>query len=77
MTEWTHTVTDSPWPERNGRRCRILQPPTNGRRLIYPWHGLGKGEVIIGVENDPFMPSRSWWSCALDRRHITPIEEAP
>lgn len=74
VPDWTHTVTGGPWPERHGLRCRIV-PPLDS---TYPWHGLGKREVVVLVEDDPHANETCLgverdprWSCVLDAADIT------
>ena len=59
-----------PWPERRGCTGTIAVPPASEFNR-YPVHGLGKNEVIVLLDDDPFgLPPARWWSCVVDGRHI-------
>lgn len=72
--EWPYRIVGSPWPEREGLRCRIVPrlDPT------YPWVGLGDSEVVVLVEDDPHADDLCFgtrrdprWSCVVSRSHLT------
>ena len=64
---------DCVWPERRGLTCWIVYPSNRHEARIYPFHGLGKHEVVVWIDNDPL--NGHWsrdWSCVLDRRNLAP-----
>jgi hypothetical protein len=79
LMTWTHTVTGGPWPERIGRRCRIVPPGRPAWAATYPWHGRAAYETIVLVEDDPLngpgtLYDQRDWSCAIPLAFITPID---
>lgn len=78
--EWTHIVTGGPWPERVGKRCRLVPDPGDG---IYPFGKRARDEVIILIEDDPFTDQHGvWclrhddsWSCSIGLEDIIEAKE--
>lgn len=64
VTDWPLVIVGGPWPERIGLRAREVQPKGD----YYPWHGRGRGEVVLLVENDPLSEPHDGWTCVMDRR---------
>lgn len=65
-----------PWPERVGLLGVIATPPDDYGD-IYPVHGLGRGEVIVLLDEDPFdhPPIARWWTCVLSRRSVEVVRQ--
>lgn len=55
------------WPERVGCTGTVVDGP--GR---YPWHGVGKNEVVILLDDDPLHPPQDSpaWSCVAGLRML-------
>jgi hypothetical protein len=71
VEQWTHVIEPSvPWPARIGLRCRIVTEEMDP--TVYPRHGLGKGEVIVLIEDDPLCRHEAdqRWTCVLDRTDL-------
>lgn len=69
---WTHILARSPWPERTGRRCRIVVNPGDG---IYPFDKPHRTSAVILIENDPLDPKATerGWSCVIDGADLSVI----
>lgn len=67
---WTHVLTGSPWPERKGLRCRLVDDPGTG---VYPFDKPHRTSAVILIENDPLTSGRDWWTCVVDGADLTPI----
>lgn len=67
--EGRYRVTGGPWPERIGLLARIIDPATQPRH--YPWVRLGKDDVVVLIENDPFHKFGRNWSCVMSRKHLS------
>lgn len=72
MTD-THRIVHSPWPEREGLTCTIVERPPGRAGNVYPWPGLGKNEVVIRISDDPIGAAWNGWSCVLNRRLLEPL----
>lgn len=59
-----------PWPERRGLTATVVAPPTDGS---YPQPA--EREVLVKVDDDPLLGVHSWWSCALDKKHLARIRD--
>ena len=67
-----------PWPERVGCEGVIVERPTGPEGQLYPWHGRGRDEVIVLLDDDPLLPLRTGssvrrWTCAVDRQCVEVI----
>jgi hypothetical protein len=67
---WPLVVIGGPWPERIGLRARDVTRTMNPH--IYPRHGMGRSEVVVLIEHDPFNTPDSYvgWSCVMDRSDL-------
>ncbi len=59
----------SPWPERVGCEGVIVGDPGDG---LYPFAGLGRGEVVVLLDDDPFERTHSsrGWTCVMDAKSL-------
>lgn len=85
---WTHVLTGSPWPLRKaGMRCRVVRDPNefSEKHSTYPWAGLGRDEVVVLIENDPYdshgefssSDALQGWSCVLATKWIAEARSEP
>lgn len=64
-------VVWGPWPERIGCVATVVGAPEGYRS--YPWHGLGKREVVVLLDDDPLSATKprgyggQAWTCVIDR----------
>lgn len=68
---WPYTVTGGPWPERHGRRARVIPEPVGPPR--YPWSGISNSYAVVLIENDPYDIHDSngvAYSCVLERSSL-------
>lgn len=77
---WTHVVSAGPWPERIGRRCRLVPDPGTG---VYPFDKAHRTTAVVLIEDDPhngavfsFGPSMTdeerGWTCVMDPADLSP-----
>jgi hypothetical protein len=76
MSDQRIRVVGGPWPERIGCEGRIVTHELD--RRIYPRHGMGKGETIIRLDDDPlhrcgYCDAR--WTCVIDAKDVEPVGE--
>lgn len=62
-------IIGGPWPERIGARG-FIRYPTTSEAKVYPFHGLGRDEVVVLLDDDPIDRGRSNaaqadWSCVM------------
>lgn len=62
-------VVGGPWPERIGATGHICHPTAEEAR-VYPFHGLGRDEVVVFLDDDPLRGGGEGWSFVLRRRNI-------
>ena len=68
-------VVGGPWPERIGCEGVIVSQLHDE----YPWHGLGKNEVIVLLDDDPLCDLARRlrnldYSCAIGRKDVEMID---
>lgn len=76
--EYPYRLIGNVWPERVGRRCRIVPPPSTERKALYqqhryPWWHLPHGSVVIKIEDDPLADWPGFhddWSCVVRRENL-------
>jgi len=65
-------VVGGPWPTRIGSGGFMVEPdPVEA--LIYPFNGLGRGEVVIKLDADPIwgpLGGDKRWTCVIDRADV-------
>ena len=58
---------DNPWTGRAGCEGTVVDGPD-----VYPWHGCGRNEVVVLLDDDPLGATRDkTWTCVLHRRSVT------
>lgn len=69
-----YVIVNSPWPEREGLRCRIVPK----LRDEYPWVGAGRHEAVVKIDDDPIHAARPDldvyrdWTCVLPYACLVP-----
>ncbi len=76
-------IVGGPWPERIGCEGRIVTHKLD--RKVYPRHGMGRGETIVLLDDDPIVcEPRPWhdctetrrvWSCVMSKKDVAPVGE--
>jgi hypothetical protein len=75
-------VVAGPWPERVGCYGHIVEfePTAEWPTPMYPWAGLGDGEVVIVIDDDPIgfdttimATTGGNWSCVMAAADITVV----
>jgi len=76
-------VVGGPWPERRGCHGMIVGPPDDAAARLYPFNGLGFGECVILLDDDPlagkeldperpfaYTPNYRQWSCVIHQEDL-------
>ena len=73
-----YRIVDSPWPAREGARCRIMRRPDGPEGDIYPWSGVARHERVILIQDDPLgRPGERGWSCVISLKCLVPWTGEP
>lgn len=72
----SYTIAEScVWPERRGLTAYAVTPSARDLKR-YPFHGLGRDEVVIWIDDDPLTTDADVypdWTCVIARSSLLAV----